>query len=252
MRERFLCERFFMNNIVQGLWIGARLSRMEYLSVSSFLKNGHDYHLYTYGDVINIPQGTVVKKASEILPESMIFQYHRHKSYSGFSNLFRYKLLLEKGGWWVDSDLICLKQFDFVDEYVFSSEQAVGQQFINCGAVKSPAGSDVIAYAWDSARRSDPSRLEWGEIGPKLLGRAVREFSLECYVKPHDVFCPIGYGEWADILDPAATIDFGANTYAVHLWNEFWRRNSQDKDKSYDPNCLYEKLKRAFCDSEEK
>ena len=37
-----------MNKIVQGLWIGDKLSLMEQLSIQSFLKNQHDYYLYVY------------------------------------------------------------------------------------------------------------------------------------------------------------------------------------------------------------
>lgn len=224
---------------------------MEALSISAFLKNGHEYHLYVYDDVKNIPRGTVVKNGAEILSPSLIFEYKEHKSYSGFSNLFRYKLLLEKGGWWVDSDLVCLKPFDFTEDYVFSSEQACGQQFINCGAIRAPAGSDILSFVWESASNRDPAKLSWGEIGPKLLGQAVREFSLEAYVKPPEVFCPVGYADWADVLDPALTISFNETTYAVHLWNEFWRRNGRDKNNSYDSACLYEKLCGHFCDSKE-
>jgi hypothetical protein len=89
-----------MNRIVQGLWIGPELSVMEQLSIASFLRNGHEYHLYVYGEVKNIPMGTRVKDGDEeILPVSMIFQYRREKSYSAFSNFFRYRLLLERGGW---------------------------------------------------------------------------------------------------------------------------------------------------------
>ena len=33
------------NKVVQGLWIGDRLSVMERLSIASFLRNGHQYHL---------------------------------------------------------------------------------------------------------------------------------------------------------------------------------------------------------------
>ena len=73
---------------------------MEQLSISSFLHNGHDYHLYVYDDLKYIPAGTVVMDASEILPSSRIFQYKQRPSYAGFSNFFRYKLLLngEAGG----------------------------------------------------------------------------------------------------------------------------------------------------------
>jgi mannosyltransferase OCH1-like enzyme len=116
------------NKIVQGLWIGSELSAMEEMSIASFLMNGHEYHLYVYQDVENVPTGTVVKDASEVLPSSMIFQYRDFNSYAGFSNFFRYKLLLERGGWWVDTDMICLQPFDFTDEYVFSSEISEGRE----------------------------------------------------------------------------------------------------------------------------
>ena len=78
-------------------------------------------------------------------------QYRDHDSYAGFSNYFRYTLLLERGGWWVDTDLICLRPFDFDDEYVFSSQLAPpgdgGGEQVNVGAIKAPAGSPVIQYA---------------------------------------------------------------------------------------------------------
>jgi mannosyltransferase OCH1-like enzyme len=235
-----------MNRIVQGLWIGSDLSAMEYLSISSFLKNGHEYHLYVYDNIGNIPEGTIVKDASEILPASMIFQYQAHKSYSAFSNFFRYKLLLEKGGWWIDSDLVCLKPFDFPDEYVFSSELAVGSEFINSGAIKAPVGSELLAYAWDICLRKNPAALVWGEIGPKLIAEAIRKFSLEKFVQRYYVFCPIGYSDWSRILDGNVTWEFDETTYAIHLWNEFWRRMEQDKNRRYDPNCLYEQLNRRY------
>src|SRR5438105_1989553 len=89
--------------VIQGLWVGERLSVMERLSIASFLHHGHAYHLYTYGPVAGLPAGAVRQDARAILPESMIFQYRDHASYAGFSNYFRYKLLLERGGWWVDT-----------------------------------------------------------------------------------------------------------------------------------------------------
>ena len=43
--------------IVQSLWVGDRLSRMEHYSIKSFLTLGFEYHLYTYNRVKNIPKG---------------------------------------------------------------------------------------------------------------------------------------------------------------------------------------------------
>src|ERR1700686_5215359 len=111
-----------MNKIIQGLWIGSELSTLEQLSIASFLQNGHEYHLYVYDLPKHVPVGTVVRNANEILPSSSIFQYREYQSYAGFANFFRYKLLLERGGWWVDSDTVCPKQFNFPEEHVFATE----------------------------------------------------------------------------------------------------------------------------------
>src|SRR6185369_14164179 len=120
---------------IQCLWIGPRLSAMERLAIASFLRHGHEVHLYTYGHVAGIPLGTVVRDGNEILPASRIFFYSDCGSPSGFANFFRYKLLLERGGWWVDTDMVCLKPFDFADEYVFASENDVKGEAISSGII---------------------------------------------------------------------------------------------------------------------
>src|SRR5450432_1287140 len=139
------------NRIIQGLWIGSRLSSMEELSVRSFIAHGHDYHLYTYNPIENAPAGAFLRDANDIIPASKIFKYRDYDSYSGFSNHFRYKLLSGKGGWWADTDLICLRPFDFDADYVFSSQDAPeGQsprEVVNVGAIKCPPGSSLIRYA---------------------------------------------------------------------------------------------------------
>lgn len=233
------------NRVVQGLWIGSELSPMERLSIASFLSNGHEYHLYAYDHLRNVPEGTTVKDGNEILPASMIFRYERHRSFSAFSNFFRYKLLLERGGWWADADMVCLKPFDFSHEYVFSSETAGGQEFINCGVIKVPPGSPAMEYAWNICRAKLPEKLVWGEVGPRLMAESIRRLSLEQFaMRPH-IFCPFGYSEWDDVLNPNKVWNLG-DAYAIHLWNEMWRRNERDKHQSYHPACLYERLKGKY------
>lgn len=236
-----------MKEVIQGLWVGAELSVMERLSVASFLAHGHEYHLYTYGRVRNVPAGAVVRDAGEILPESSVFQYRQVPSYAGFSNFFRYKLVSERGGWWADTDTVCLKPFDFTEEYVFSSETIPGgREVINSGVFKAPAGSGAMAYAWGVCRTKDPQQIVWGETGPRLMAEAVTRHGLEGYVQPSAVFCPVGYPDWDKVLEPGAGLRFGRQTRAIHLWNERWRATGQDKNAAYDPACLYEQLKRKY------
>jgi hypothetical protein len=235
------------NKTIQGLWIGPELSLMERLSISSFLQNGHDYHLYVYDDVKHVPAGTVVRNANEILPAARIFQYQDRPSYAGFSNFFRYKLLLERGGWWADSDTICLKAFDFPDEYVFSSEiDYRGVEVVASGIIKVPAGSSIMGYAWKVCEGKNPSRLVWGEVGPRLMARAVRKFSLKGFKKSSRVFSPVDYEEWQTVLQPDVDWSFDDCTFAVHLWNEMWRLAGQNKNAQYHEHCLYERLKRTY------
>lgn len=235
-----------MNNIIQGLWIGSELSMMEQLSVSSFLAHGHQYHLYVYNDLKNLPLGTIVKDANRILPASRIFQYRDKPSYAGFANFFRYKLLFERGGWWTDTDTICLKAFDFPEDHVFSTEILNGREVVTSGILKAPAGSEVMAYAWGVCQTKDPEQLVWGETGPRLMDEAVRKFSLQEYIKPHQVFCPLGYADWHKVLEADADLSITEGSYAIHLWNEMWRATDQDKNAQYHHDCLYEQLKRKY------
>jgi mannosyltransferase OCH1-like enzyme len=235
-----------MNDVIQGLWIGAELSVMEQLSIASFLHHGHEYHLYVYDELKNVPAGAVIRNANEILPAARIFQYRNQASYAGFANFFRYKLLLERGGWWVDTDVICLKRFDFAEEYVFASEVDKEEEVIASGIIKAPAGSDVMAYAWGVCEGKDPRQLMWGETGPRLMTEAVGRFSLEGFKKPYRLFCPLNYKEWRRVLEPDAEGLVHEDTYAIHLWNEMWRAAGQDKNARYDRNCLYERLKARY------
>jgi len=219
---------------------------MEQLTIRSFLHHGHPFHLYVYDEIRNVPQGTVLRDASEILPPSAIFQYSHFKSYAGFSNFFRYKLLWERGGWWTDTDFVCLRPLDFATPYVFSSESEGQGSTVNCGLIKAPPGSDIMGRAWQRCREWNPRGLKWGQSGPRLLASLVAEFSFDHLVVPFEVFCPIGYERWADVLDPQISWDFSPSTHGIHLWNEMWRQDDRDKNLRYPSGCLYEQFKRQY------
>ncbi len=197
-----------------------------------------------------------------VLPRTRIFRYtepsygrraklrslifgSKKGSYAGFANLFRYKLLLEKGGWWVDLDTICLRPFDFPGEYVFSSEMHEGADVVDLGAVKVPAGAAIADYLFQESDRM-PKKLYFGDNGPALMGRAVERFHMEQNVQPSRAFCPIACDDWESVLRPGEYPSLGPETFAVHFWNEMWRRDGRDKDATYPPDCLYERLKSKY------
>ena len=103
-----------------------------------------------------------------------------------------------------------------------------------------------MQYAWDACERMNVDDLQWSQCGPTLVGKAVELFSLQRYVQPWQVFCPLHFSVWEELLAPSLTWSFPPETHAIHLWNELWRRSNQDKDKHYDTACLYEQLKKRY------
>jgi hypothetical protein len=79
-----------------------------------------------------------------------------------------------------------------------------------------------------------------------LMDRLVREFALQHYVVAPDVFCPVHWSEWRKLLDPSVEWIFPARTRSIHLWHELWRREGQDKNRTYAPDGQYEQLKRQY------
>lgn len=228
-----------------SLWIGKRLSKLEILAIKSHVKVGHNFVLWVYDDVEGIPDGITVKDAREILTEDHVFSYARGEgigSYSACSNLFRYKLLLDQGGWWVDTDVVALKPFEFDEEFVFASENLKNKSCCPTTCViKAPAGSKPMWFCWEKASKVDRLNVKWGTIGPKLISKAVFKYDLEEFAVPPYVFCPV---DWFVAEDNPVVPDCDTSrSHAVHLWHEMWRRNGIDKDADFDPNSLYERLK---------
>ena len=219
---------------------------MEQLCLKSFLAQGHEFHLYVYQNTTGVPEGVTIRDANEILPSSNIFVYTHQASYSGFSNFFRYKLLLERGGYWVDTDMVCLRPFDFTQDYVFSSEFHNKKPVPNTGVIKAPQGSPVMQYAWDICRQKDPAQLSWGETGPSLMRSAIETHGLLSSVTSPETLCPIAFADWETVLMDGVDWRFNDTTRAIHLWNEMWRRGGKLKDAAYAPGCLYEQLKSRY------
>jgi len=226
---------------------------MERLSIRSFLQNGHPYHLYVYDPVEGVPAGATIRPADEILPRERIFKYREYDSYAGFANLFAYKVLLEQGGYWADCDMICLQPLDTAAPYVFPAERARDGPFLinNC-LMKVPVGCEMMRRAYETAAVKDITRLRWQETGPRLISRLVDDLHLHEYVSPPSIFCPIDFWRWYEAISGkllrrlAVRLKMARGARGVHLWNEMWRRNNADKDRTYPPQSLYERLKRRY------
>lgn len=260
--------------IAQSLWIGQELSTLEYMSIKSFLNHGYTYHLYTYTPVKYVPDGTIIKDANEILPESEIF-YYKNGSPSAFSNIFRFTMLYKKGGMWVDTDLVCTKYFDFeasptTSRYLFTTEpnKKYNENKLCAGIIILPKGDPIALDAMNiCAERKDrilSGELIWG-LGPATIKQIINKYSLQKYVKPwHFIMsCSCHHAEMLvdltykpHIEPPLETHprplffnnikDIPQSNHFIHLWNEMFSRKKIDKNDNYDSRTFYEQLKRQI------
>ena len=234
-------------SLINSLWIGGKLSTLERLSILSHLRQGHEYHLWVYEET-EVPDGVIVEDGNHILPGSEIFCYQAGKgkgSVSAFSNLFRYRLLKERGGWWCDTDVVALRPFEFEGEYVFASEaDQHGSSSPTSCVIKAPKDSPVINFCYERAAAVDRSTVKWGSIGPSLLMESVLMFDLTEYVVAPATFCPTNWFE-AEVDPPMHNRAIPGNAHSVHMWHEMWRRGGIDKDGTF-PGSLYESLKDHF------
>jgi hypothetical protein len=163
------------NRTINSLWIGNSLSFQELLTLKSFVAKGHEFHLWVYEPLKTaLPQGVILQDANEILSSESIFRYPKknsnyyfkkilpyrigellgasidwgHGSFAGFSDIFRYKLLYEKGGWWADMDMTCLKPFDFETPYFFRNHWSLK---VVGNAMKCPPKSDLMLNCYQRA-----------------------------------------------------------------------------------------------------
>lgn len=235
-----------MDNPIQSLWIGRELSIMEILCIKSYIYHGHEFHLYSYNPVDHLPNGTIIKDANEILPQNEIFR-DIFGSFANFANKFRFILLYKKGGWWVDMDTICLKPFNFDEDYVFSSESRDPHHrfLVNNTYIKSLPQSKFLKDCLDFIEERGYSDIHWGELGINLLSRMIFRNRLAEYIKPPKYFCPISLYK-LNLITNDSDYSFGASAYAIHLWNELWRRSQLDKNATYSVNSIYEKLKLKY------
>lgn len=219
------------NKIVHGMWVGSTLSSLELLTLRSFTDRGHVFRLWTYGrpDMI-LPSGVELMDAQLIIPAEQVFSYqkgnqfgHGKGSYAGFSDIFRYKLLYETGGWWVDMDMTCLRPLEFEAPYVFRPHDVLP---VVGNLMKCPQGSPLM---WDCYTEAvdavDQYNTDW--LKPiVILNENIEKHHLTSYIVPH-----LSNADRWEVVDfyrsyPAAIPE---KYYVFHWMNEEWRSRGLDK-----------------------
>ena len=217
--------------VVRSFWFGTPLTWICDLTMNSYMSQGHQFELYTYDD-IPVPEGVQLRDANEIIPESESFQMMNsidgvRGRYSTFSNIFRYKLIHDKGGMWADLDSICIKPIKLEEniELVFATERTkVGMEINNCNIYASKSGHPLLKNLYTSAISMNKTSLSHLSFNKQFILEMMDEMSIDwtSVVAPINWFCPI---PWYDIHQIfLQTHDYSIESiikqsYSIHLFN---------------------------------
>jgi len=227
------------------LWIGDRLSRIELVSIASWLACGHAVRLHAYQSIANVPAKVDLVDGELTVPFAMMKRLRHRKtgSYALASNLFRYQLQLAAEGLWSDLDVVCLKQVNIKGECLFGlqDESTVNNAILYLNA-DLPIAAELqglfrINYfpPWTRMRRArrarlkrfiglpvEPADLPWGTFGPGALTALVHKHGLFEWALPREVFYPLDFRQAQAVYDRAFSLDaiLREETLTLHLWNE--------------------------------
>ena len=228
--------------LAQSLWVGRRLRWIERLAIRSYLDNGWRFQLYTYDDVANVPEGCEVLDANAIIPRKGIFKEGFGSglhvgSLGAFSDLFRYKLLYERGGMWTDTDVINLKRFDPDGARFISTEISdAGLITLNGAIMAAPAGHAFVERAYERAcelLRADG--VFFTRIGPYLLAELLLESGVDAMdLMPPNFLSAVFWMNTGDLLEPYETIERRLrerDAVNLHAYTEMWRMLGLGLDK---------------------
>lgn len=222
-------------SIVHTLWVEGALSPLNHLSIRSFQDSGHTPIVYSFDDSIN--PGCEVRDASEFFSKDEIYFYSQlgeRFKFGGIAERLKSEMLYKIGGWHVDMDVVCLRKFDFKDEYVLRPHRlgVVGN------IIKAPARCQMSDYyrAWTRTINKDNKDFERSFCG---LTAAATFLDLNKYVVAADVFGMDEDKYYMPLLQNGG-MHINESRYAIHFCG------AMGHYENYEPNSFYEGLLKKY------
>ncbi len=207
------------SNEFQFFWSEGPLPWISQLCLRSFTRySGVTVHLYSYDRDLNPAiSGCVCHDASEYLPREI---HERAKSsfggsygggfgYSEGADLFRYRLLYEKGGWYFDTDCLLIKPLTplFDRDYVFGWKNATR---VNNAVLKFPKGDAMLDQLYKECIQRRPETCQPTTV--PLFTQYLKKFNLIDRALPREYFYAI---DWIEHQQSSLLEE---NQYILHLY----------------------------------
>ncbi|TGT68779.1 hypothetical protein EN802_26150 [bacterium M00.F.Ca.ET.159.01.1.1] len=212
-------------------------------ATTSMRAAGHPVRVWSYSPNrlgFLLPHGIEVSAADDVMPRATFERIVASSEIRYFSDIFRYAVLYEHGGLWMDSDIVMLRPFPFSGDHFFNLQWRGSHKghFI-CGNViyARPYSRHLRAlYEMSIERFHATPGKEFGDIGPKLLSDYIAS---DAGSELHDrVFSPMFFNsiDWTEIdrfekpIVELADYLNDERIFGIHLWTA--RNEARPDEKS--------------------
>jgi len=150
--------------------------------------------------------------------------FDKTSNYGEKADIWRYEILYQIGGLYIDIDVECLKAFDILHHtynfFVGLEPAPCGGPLANCVIGASPGHPILNRIIEEIAQRRHEENI-YDRTGPRLLADIVYEMLEDApginIVLPSNYFCPFGIGH-----DPKTRWWVRPESFAAHYWMKTW------------------------------
>jgi len=249
---------------VFSLWVSkdGKLPAIQQLALKSWLRQNLKVTLYTNLKTLGNSLDTYIKSNRIILKNyNEILHYDDEDEICPYSDEFRFKVLYENGGCWLDMDLVLLKEIPN-DDIIISSEHSFVKGAYksklpfkpNIGLLKFPPKNIVLKETLERIEKLKSICIAQTRDNMKLftsvLKKPKHEDIFKFVAEPWE-YCPVPFWNFTEIYQDINDykIKYGVEnvlkkdeilgqSIGVHIWNHFTTGNKISLDDAHQ-NSLY-------------
>lgn len=192
------------------IWIGPKPAPLKWMDTWKEKHPDWEYTIFTQSDL----------DKRRFRNQELIDHYMDKKIYAGVSDLIRYELIHEKGGFWPESDFICLNNteelFTAPSSYCYTcyENEEIRDGYVQPIFAANP-NNKFLGELIDELAKNKPSDLSdkpWKSTGNEWLSHMIPKYNPQIMIFPSHFFMPVHYS--------VKSTKYSGNDkiYANHVW----------------------------------
>ena len=237
-----------------ALWVGESINSLVELSWLSWLKQGYKVIVYN----VNIIKADLPKSLTKFINNKLFFKnalkimpFDSGEEILPLSDLWRYKFLYQKGGIWLDSDMILLDQLPN-QEFIITTEHTLQAGAFrskllykpNIGILKFAKGNKLLEEVIAKIEKTNLVAKSQYCDNMKIFQRLLLKHDYKDYYIEPNMTCGVPWWNMKELYEDKTvyTTKYKVevktknwllnNAFALHCWGNFTRGNKIDLENS--------------------